>query len=50
MKNRPLTKEERSMSDPQTVRDLRRQINQEIETYDESALENLLWKLRQRKG
>lgn len=49
MKHRPMTKEERSFSDPQTIRDLRRQICKEINEMDERELSNLLWKLRQRK-
>ena len=49
MKHRPMTKEERAMSDEQSVRDLRREICKEINTMDERELSNLLWKLRQRK-
>ena len=49
MKYRPMTKEERSLSDPQEERDLRRMICKEIQSMDERELNNLLWKLRQRK-
>lgn len=49
MKHRPMTKEERAMTDPQEARDLRRQINKELDNCDARELANLLWKLRQRK-
>lgn len=49
MKYRPMTKEERAFSDPQTVRDLRREVCKEINSMDERELQQLLWKLRQRK-
>ncbi|MBQ8618227.1 MAG: hypothetical protein IJ418_12085 [Clostridia bacterium] len=49
MKYRPMTKEERATSDPQTLRDLRREVCKEINEMDERELSNLIWKLRQRK-
>lgn len=49
MKHSPMTKEERAFSDPQTVRDLRREVCKEINDMDERELQQLLWKLRQRK-
>lgn len=49
MKHRPMTKEERSYTDEQTIRDLRREACKEIQQMDERELSNLLWKLRQRK-
>ena len=49
MKHRPMTKEERAYTDEQTLRDLRREACKEINNMDERELQNLIWKLRQRK-
>ena len=49
MKYRPMTKEERATSDPIEERDLRRMICKEINTMDARELQNVLWKIRQRK-
>ena len=50
MKHRPMTKEERSLSDPQEERDLRRMICKEIHTMDARQLQQLLWTIQKRKG
>lgn len=50
MKHCPMTRHERREEDPQEARDLRRQINKELDSYDARELANLLWKMRQRKG
>ena len=49
MKYRPMTKEERSTSDPLEARDLRRQICKEINDMDVRALQNVLWTIQKRK-
>ena len=49
MKHRPMTKEERAYTDEQTLRDLRREACKEINNMDERELQNLIWKLHQRK-
>lgn len=49
MKHRPMTKEERSYTDEQTIRDLRREVCKIINDMDERELSNLLWKLRKQK-
>ena len=50
MKYRPMTKEERSLSDPQEERDLRRMICKEINDMDARQLQKLLWTIQKRKG
>ena len=49
MKYAPMTRDERRHEDPQDVRDLRREACKEINNMDERELQNLIWKLRQRK-
>ena len=49
MKYRPMTKEERATSEPQEERDLRRRICKILNDMDARELQNLLWKLEQRK-
>lgn len=50
MKHRPMTKEERALSDPQEERDLRRLICKEINDMDARQLQKLLWTIQKRKG
>lgn len=49
MKHCPMTRNERREEDPQEARDLRRQIDRELNSLDTRELANLLWKLWQRK-